>query len=127
MGNDTTATPALSAVPFVVHVETSKKGPVLTALNTLGVINGTQRSAIEGGSIGIVAVTSLSDPDEGVTPVSISLLACEQLELLAKLAAGTDISSDAGTYSGVSARKVTISLANNRKINVVSAVFVKQK
>ncbi len=127
VGNDTTATPALSAVPFVVHVETSKKGPVLTALNTLGVINGTQRSAIEGGSIGIVAVTSLSDPDEGVTPVSISLLACEQLELLAKLAAGTGISSDAGTYSGVSARKVTISLANNRKINVVSAVFVKQK
>ncbi len=123
VGNDTTATPALSAVPFVVHVETSKKGDVLTALNTLGVINGSQKTAIEGGS-GIIAVVSLSDPDEGLTPKSISLLACEQLELLAKLAAGAGSSSDGGTYSGVSVRKVTVALAG-RKINVVAAGFVK--
>ncbi len=125
VGNDTTTVPALSAVPFVVHVETSKKDAVLTALNALGIIDGTQKATIEGGSIGIVAVTSLNDPDEGLTPVSISLLACEQLELLAKFAAGTAVFIEEGKYSETLTKTYTVALSSGRRINVVAAGFVK--
>ena len=71
-------------------------------------------------------MTSLSDPDEGLTPVSISLLACEQLELLAKIAGnqGTSAVTDV-KYSDVLAKQITVTLANDRKINVVAAGFLK--
>ncbi len=127
VGNDTTTTPAFSAVPFVVHVETSRRDTVLTALNTLGVIDGTQKAAIEAGSIGIVAAATLSVPDEGLTPKSISLLACEQLEILAILAGWNK--ADTGVtdvkYSQVTAKQIVITLTSGRRINVVAAGFVK--
>ncbi|HCE42376.1 MAG TPA: hypothetical protein DET40_02365 [Lentisphaeria bacterium] len=126
VGNDTTNTSALSAVPFVVHVETSQQGAVLTALNTLGIISGAQKAAIEApGGTGIIAVTSLSDPDEGLIPVDISLLACEQLELLAKIAAGDASFVEDKTYSGVPSKILTVTLGTGRQINVVAAGFVK--
>ncbi|MFZ2657051.1 MAG: leucine-rich repeat protein [Victivallales bacterium] len=125
VGNDTTNTSALSAVPFVVHVEATKQGDVLTALNTLGIISGAQKTDIEAGSTGIIAVTSLSDPDEGLTPVDISLLAREQLELLANLAAGDASFVEDKIYSGVAAKILTVMLASGRQINVVVAGFVK--
>ncbi|MFZ2658439.1 MAG: hypothetical protein WAX69_26130 [Victivallales bacterium] len=87
VGNDTTTTSALSAVPF--------------------------------------SVTTLSDPEEGLTPVSISLLACEQLEVLAKLAAGDASSVEDKTYSGVPSKIRTVTLSSGRQINVVSTAFVK--
>ncbi|MFZ2654319.1 MAG: hypothetical protein WAX69_05345 [Victivallales bacterium] len=124
-GNDTSTTSALSAVPFVVHVKTSMRDAVLAGLKTLGVIDDAQKTAIETGSIGIVAVVSLNDPEEGPTPVSISLLACEQLELLAKLAKGDGTDVADVKYSDVAAKLVTVMLANGRKINVVAAGFVK--
>jgi len=126
VGNDTTNTSALSAVPFVVHVEATKQGDVLTALNTLGIISGAQKTDIEAGSTGIIAVTSLSDPDEGLTPVDISLLAREQLELLAKIAGNSDVSGSIDvTYSGIASKQLTVMLASGRQINVVVAGFVK--
>ncbi|MFZ2654260.1 MAG: hypothetical protein WAX69_05045 [Victivallales bacterium] len=45
--------------------------------------------------------------------------------LFAKLAAGTASSVEAIIYSGVPAKKVTVTLASGRKINVVGAGFVK--
>ncbi|MFA6291320.1 MAG: InlB B-repeat-containing protein [Victivallales bacterium] len=125
-GNDTTADSALSAVPFAVHVDGLKKADVLTALNTLGVLDGTQKAAIEGGAIGIVVVSSLSNPLEATDHnYNISLLAREQLDILAKLAAGSGGSVEARDYSGVAVKKVMLTLANGRQINVVATVFVK--
>jgi len=67
-------------------VASSEKLNLLTNLKTLGIVDDIQKAAIEGGS-GIIAVASLSDPDEvALAPSPISLLACEQLELLANLA-----------------------------------------
>ncbi|MFZ2658132.1 MAG: hypothetical protein WAX69_24580 [Victivallales bacterium] len=125
VGNDATTTSALSAVPFAVRVEYSKRASVLAVLKTLGIISGAQETAINGGRIGIIAVTSLSDPDEGLTPVDISLLACEQLELLAKLAAGDASFVEDKTYSGVASKILTVTLSSGRQINVVVAGFVK--
>ncbi len=126
VGNDTATTPALSTVPFVAHVESNeKKAGVLAALNNIGVIGGPQKAAIETGSIGIVAVAALSVPDEGLTPKSISLLACEQLEILVILAGWSQ--GDTGVtevqYSGVTAKKITVTLSSGRKINVIASAF----
>jgi hypothetical protein len=129
VGNDTTTTSQLSAVPFVVHVEsTAKKVGVLTALKSAGIIDDTQELAINSGKIGIVAVAALCNPDETTDGnCNISLLAREQLEILAILAGWnkgavgiTDVK-----YSDVSARLISIALENGRRINVVSAGFVK--
>jgi hypothetical protein len=125
-GNDTSANSALSAVPFVVHVEATKRDIVAGNLNTLGIIGDTQKTAILAGNIGIVAVASLSSPDESTDGYDISILAREQLEILAKLASGsgaTDITDV--KYSDVTAKQITITLDNSRKINVVAAAFVK--
>ena len=127
VGNDTSTVSALSAVPFVVHVESTERDGVLDHLkDDLGVITITQYNDFKNGKLGIVAVASLSNPDEaGNGNYNISLLAREQLEILAKLAGGTGSSADGGIYSGVSAKKVTITLANGKKIIVIASVFVK--
>ena len=127
VGNDTSTLSALSAVPYVVHVNSSTLSTVVTNLNTLGIINDTSKAAILAGNIGIVAVTSLSSPNEATdNNYNISLLAREQLEILAKLAGnqGTSGITDV-KYSEVTAKHVTITLANGRKINVVVTGFVK--
>ena len=129
VGNDTTTTSQLSAVPFVVHVNSSTASTlstVVTNLNTLGIIDNTNKAEILAGKIGIVAIASLSNPDEAASGnYNISLLAREQLEILAKLATGSGGSVEAKTYSGVAAKKVTVTLENGRQINVVGAGFVK--
>ena len=126
VGNDTTITSALSAVPFVVHVKSTERDGVLDHLkDDLDIITLTQYDDIKSGKLGIVAIAAISNPDEAADGYNISLLAREQLEILAKLAGGTGSSADAGTYSGVPVKKVTITLDNTREVNVVSAVFVK--
>jgi len=71
-----------------------RKAQVLTKLNTLGLIDDTQELAIKGGNIGMVVIASLSNPNEASdNNYSISLLACEQLEVLAKLASNTGTSA----------------------------------
>ncbi|MFZ2658213.1 MAG: pre-peptidase C-terminal domain-containing protein [Victivallales bacterium] len=126
VGNDTTTTSALSAIPFVVHVETSRKAEVLGKLKLLGLIDDAQELAINGASTGIVAVASLSNPDEATDGYNISLLACEQLEILAKLARNSDTSGVTDVnYSGVASKQITVTLASGRKLNVVAAAFVK--
>jgi hypothetical protein len=127
VGNDTSANSALSAVPYIVHVELGKRDEVLGHLkDDLGIITLAQYDDIKSnGKIGIVAVAALSNPDEAADGYNISLLAREQLEIIAKLANGSGTSADAGTYSGVATRKVTVTLGSNREINVVSAAFVK--
>ncbi|MFA6292255.1 MAG: pre-peptidase C-terminal domain-containing protein, partial [Victivallales bacterium] len=127
VGNDTTTASALSTVPFVVHVETSRKADVLTALKSAGIIDETQELAINGDCIGIIAVASLSSPDEATDGYNISLLAREQLEVLAILAGWDNGSTDVVgvKYSDVTAKQVTLTLSNGRKINIVAAGFVK--
>jgi hypothetical protein len=128
IGNDTTTTSQLSTVPFVVHVEAAtKKDGVLTALKSAGIIDDTQELAINGGKIGIVAIAALSSPDEVTDGYNISLLAREQLEILAILAGWnkgplgiTDVK-----YTDVPAKQIMITLANGKRINVVAAGFVK--
>ena len=129
VGNDMTTTSALSAVPFVVHVESTERDGVLDHLkDDLGVITLTQYNDIKSGKTGIVAVASLSNPDEATDGnYNISMLAREQLEILAKIAGGVIASSaDAGTYSGLPVKKIAITLDSSRKINVVATVFVKE-
>ena len=71
-------------------------------------------------------MASLNDPGEGLAPVRISLLAGEQLELLAKLAGNHGTSGAADVkYSDVASKQVTVTLASGRRINVVAAGFVK--
>jgi hypothetical protein len=126
-GNDTTANSALSAVPFTVHVDSGNRDAVLVHLKDLGIIDATQELAIQGGSVGIVAVASLNNSNEGTPPGSgynISLLAHEQLEILAKIAGKSGTSPSDASYPGIMARKVTVTLAN-RSINVIATAFAK--
>ena len=128
VGNDTSTVSALSAVPFVVHVESTERDGVLDHLkDDLGVITLTQYNDIKSGKTGIVAVASLSNPDEATDGnYNISMIAREQLEILAKIAGGVIASSaDAGTYSGLPVKKIAITLDSTRKINIVATVFVK--
>jgi len=117
----------LSAVPFMVHVESSKKVTVLDKLKTLGIIDDMQYDDIRNkGKTGIVAVASLSSPNDTVdAPVSISLAASEQLEILAKIADGDAGIPEPGKYSDVITNLIAVTLDNGRVINVVTAVSVK--
>ncbi|MFA6292862.1 MAG: PKD domain-containing protein, partial [Victivallales bacterium] len=72
-GNDTTSMSAFSAVPLVLHVETSKMAEVLANLKLLGLLDDTKKTDITSGKTGIIAVASISDPEEGATPSNISL------------------------------------------------------
>jgi len=84
------------------------------------------KNAILAGNIGIVAVASMSNPDEsGKGNYDISLLASEQLEILAKFAAGSASSNGTGKYSDVTTKRFAIELASGRIINIMSAAFVK--
>ncbi|MFZ2658199.1 MAG: hypothetical protein WAX69_24920 [Victivallales bacterium] len=113
-------------IPFVVHVETSRKAEVLGRLKLLGLIDDAQELAINGASTGIVAVASLSSPDEATNGYNTSLLACEQLEILAKLAGNSNTSGVTDVnYSGVASKQITVTLARSREINVVASGFVK--
>ncbi len=124
-GSNMTTASAFSAVPFVVHVEASNNEAVLSNLNTLGIIDDTQKSAILAGSIGVITVASLSSATEGDDgDMNISLLGREQLEILANLAAGIADSEDF-KYSDVTAKKATVTIGTGRKINVVVSAFLK--
>ncbi len=127
VGNDTSVTSALSAVPFMVHVASGNKGAVLDNLKTLGIIDDIQYDHIKNkGMIGIVSVATLSSPDDtDDVPENISLAASEQLELLAKIAAGAVGYLEAGKYSDVNTSLISVILDNGRKINVVTAASVK--
>ncbi len=119
---------ALSAVPFVVHVAEGQKSAVLNHLLAQGIINATQKTLIGNGQIGMIAIAAFDLPDDVEVPDNISLLAKEQLELLAKFAGGSQdvLPTDGGTYSDVPTMKSTFTLnGGSRKINVLSAVFVK--
>ncbi|OGV57129.1 MAG: hypothetical protein A2X45_21005 [Lentisphaerae bacterium GWF2_50_93] len=125
-GNDTTSMSAFSAVPFAVHVESSMMAGVLANLKLLGLVDVTQETAIMTGGIGVVALASIGEPDEGATPSNISLLASEQLELLAKIAgnSGTSGTIDA-IYSGVTVKQITVTFADGRKLDVVGSAYLK--
>ncbi len=126
IGNDTTNKSALSAVPFVVHVEGTKKPGVLTNLKSLGILDDAQKDELGADKVGIIAIASLSNPEEASDDnYNISLLACEQLELLANIAAGEAIFVEDGKYSDTLTKTFTVTLSNGRKINVVATVFVK--
>ncbi len=64
--------------------------------------------------------------DEATDGYNISLLACEQLEILAKLAGNSDTSGITDVnYSGVASKQIPVTLLNGRNINVAAAAFVK--
>ncbi|HBC85796.1 MAG TPA: hypothetical protein DCZ94_02455 [Lentisphaeria bacterium] len=79
------------------------------------------------GKICVVTVAALSNPNEGLDgDYNISLLAREQLEVLAKLA-GNDGTSDFANvkYLDATGKKMTVTLSDGREINVVATAFVK--
>ncbi len=131
VGNDTTTAPALSAVPLVVHVAPwATRATVLDKLMELGIIDQTQKDAILSGSkIGVVTVAALRNPVEGQNEgdKNISLLAREQLEVLADIAGNTaniafvDGRKDSSTVS----KLITLTLASGRDINVIAYSFLK--
>ncbi|MFZ2655882.1 MAG: pre-peptidase C-terminal domain-containing protein, partial [Victivallales bacterium] len=132
VGNDTDKTPksAFSAAPFVVHVDSgTTTSTVLDNLKAQGIIDDTQYSDIkDNGKIGVVAVTAISNPVEGVEDGdrAISMLASEQLEILVQLAEGSVPTTDGDKYSGTLTRKGTVTLpGSNREINVLTSSFVK--
>ena len=130
-GNDIAVNPAFSAVPFIVHVDSSKLSTVVTNLNDLGVIDDTQAAAIlTGGKIGVVAVASISNPGEDVDgDKNIYLFACEQLEILANIASGDPAKVTPfgrAKYSDIVAKKFSVNLNGGTKsINVITSAFVK--
>ena len=130
VGNDLTTTSALSAVPFMVHVESSKMEEVATNLNALGVIDNTQKDAIVAGNIGVVTVATIGNPVEGVTDGDriTSMLAREQLETLANIASnGSSVSIVADRKCGSTlTRMVKVKLNGGaREVNVIVGCFVK--
>ena len=130
VGNDIAAKSAFSAVPFVVHVDSSKLSAVVSSLNDLGIIDDAQRSAIlTGGKIGVVAVAALSNPGEPAGDKNIYLLAREQLEVLANLADGDTLKVTYfgdQKYSDVVTKKFSVELtARPERINVLTSAFVK--
>jgi hypothetical protein len=150
VGNDMSVNSALSALPLLVHVSSgdlslnslnslngstsstpstfSTPSTVLSNLNSLGIIDNTQMDAVSnGGKIGVVAVAALCNPAEGVVDGdrNISLLAREQLEVLANIAAGTPAFIEPRKYSDVTAKVLTVTLPGGRTINVVVSAFVK--
>ncbi|MCX6985571.1 MAG: hypothetical protein NT118_12610, partial [Lentisphaerae bacterium] len=128
VGNDTNPDSAFSAVPFVVHVDSSNLETVVPNLNALKIIDNTQAAEILGGKIGVVTVAALSNPGEGKVEgdKNIYLLAREQLEVLANLAAGNGTFSEPRKYSDVLTQKLTVDLnGGTKQINVITSSFVK--
>ena len=84
-------------------------------------------AVLNGGKIAVVAVAAICNPGEGVVDGdrNISLLAREQLEVLATLAAGTAVFVEPRKYSDATAKLITLTLSSGRTINVVSSAFVK--
>jgi hypothetical protein len=127
-GNDIAANSAFSAVPFVVHVASSKLEAVVTYLNGLGIIDNMQKNAIlVDGKIGVVTVATHSNPgEEPDGDKNIYLLAHEQLDVLANLAAGNGSFPENRKYSDVLTQKLTVDLnGGTKQINVVTSAFVK--
>ncbi len=127
-GNDIAANSAFSAVPFVVHVASSKLEAVVTYLNGLGIIDDTQKDAIlVDGKIGVVTVAAHSNPgEEPDGDKNIYLLAHEQLDVLANLAAGNGSFPENRKYSGVLTQKFTVDInGGTKQINVITSAFVK--
>ena len=129
-GNDTTANSALSTVPFVVHVSSTSStlSTVLSNLADLGIIDDTQKNAILSGKIGVVTVAALSNPTEGVSDgdKNIALIAREELQILANLAAGNGIFFETRKYSDVITKKFSVELNGEaRTLNVLTSAFVK--
>jgi hypothetical protein len=112
-----------------VHVDSDKETGVLTSLDNL--IDPAVKTSVESEGVGVVAFAAVKNPDE--VPLSadpgydISLFADQQLKLLANIAGKTWVLSDITdvSYSGVTVKKVTVELANGKKINVISSSFVK--
>lgn len=133
VGNDTTANSALSAIPFVVHVDSSKLETVVTNLYTLGILDDTQKNAVLiSKRIGVVTVAAFSNPGEGAIDWDkiTSLLGREQLEVLANLAAGTAsenlLAPEGNKYSDVITKKFSVDLNRaTKKLNVKTSAFVK--
>jgi hypothetical protein len=128
VGNDMTVTSSLSAVPLVVHVAADERDVVLDNLKELGVIDSTQYDDIKvKGKIGVVAVAALRNTAEGAIDGdrNISLLAREQLEVLANIAAGAAGIVEPGKYSDVTVSVAALTLASGRTISVVSTAFIK--
>jgi hypothetical protein len=74
-------------------VESAKAGTAAANLNLLGIIDDTQLADITAGNIGVVSVAVLDSADGDMR---ISLLAREQLQVLAELAGNTANLADAG-------------------------------
>jgi hypothetical protein len=110
---------------------------VLGALNGLGILDDTQKAEIlNGGKIGVVTVAATASATEAEDGgKNIALLAREQLEVLAKIAAGdsanvTFVEDSDRKYAGNLTKIFTVVIGieggvSRRQINVAVSAFVK--
>jgi hypothetical protein len=111
-GNDLTADSALRPYPLLVHVLPGKLITVANNLVALGVLGEAQKTQLLAGKTGVVTVAALSNPGEDVSnDREVSLMAREQLEALANLAANNS----------------SVSFVEDRKFGDVMAKVIKIK
>jgi hypothetical protein len=127
VGNNMSTVSAFSALPFVVRVAADKMDIVLGKLRTQGIIDDTQYTDIhDNNKTGVVAVAAVSSATEGTDGnMNISLLAREQLEILANLAGSTAVREDGDKYSATLTKSGVIKVSSGREINVLISSFVK--
>jgi hypothetical protein len=127
VGNNMSIISAFSAVPFVVRVASDNKEFVLGKLKAQGIIDETQYKDIhEKNKTGVVTVATRSSATEEIDGnMNISLLACEQLEILANLAGSSILRADGDKYSDILTKQATLTISSGREINVLISAFVK--
>ena len=71
-------------------------------------------------------VETVTTPGEYLTKIFAASLLLQKLEILAKLANNSEDTEITDVkYSHVTAKQITITLDNDKKINIVAATFVK--
>jgi hypothetical protein len=125
VGNDTSPTSALTAVPLLLHVSAAEKASIVENLYVMGVIDSAQKTAIGAGGVSVLAIATAYSADDNK---DISLSVNEQIELLTDIAQNANATYQPGndaSFGDIKARMFTIDLDSGRKINVMAGAFTK--
>ncbi|HCE44270.1 MAG TPA: hypothetical protein DET40_12040 [Lentisphaeria bacterium] len=130
VGNGLSATPGLTASPLLIHVDPDQLSNVLDNIGPsgTGMVDSTFVSTLSTGT-GLLAITVIANPDEADPgDYNVSLMAQEQLELLATLAgekAGSTkvVNASVGTYAP--AQEYNVTLPSGRILTVVIGQYTK--
>lgn len=127
VGNGMKAEPGLTPSPLLVRVSSDRQSDVLENLRGAGIIGDILAGNVAAGGIGVVTVTAISNPDEVSDGFyDISLLAEEQLDLLANIAGGSATFSEDRKYGDVPAKSYRVTLSgSSRELNILTSCFLK--